>query len=149
MPEQLQKIAIGSDHAGYCLKEYVKKMILEWGLTVEDFGTYSEESVDYPDLIHPLARAVNEGMFPRAVIICGSGNGVSMVANKYPNVRAALCWKPEIAVLARQHNDANIIALPARFITDEIAAECVKMFINTDFEGGRHKRRVEKIPKGS
>lgn len=149
MSEVLQKIAIASDHAGYCLKEYLKKKLSESGLQVSDFGTDSKESVDYPDMIHPLARAVNEGTFAKAVIICGSGNGVAMVANKYPNVRAALCWQPEIAALARQHNNANIIALPARFITEEIAAECVKIFINTGFEGGRHQKRVDKIPNRS
>jgi ribose 5-phosphate isomerase B len=149
MSEELKKIAIASDHAGYCLKEYLKTKLAEFGLQVTDFGTDSQESVDYPDMIHPLARAVNEGTFAMAVIICGSGNGVSMVANRYPNVRAALCWQPEIAALARQHNNANIIALPARFITNELAAECVKVFISTDFEGGRHQRRIDKIPNKS
>lgn len=139
-------IAIASDHAGYCMKESVKKKLIEWGFKVEDFGTTSEESVDYPDMIHPLARAVNDGTFTKAIILCGSGNGVSMVANKYPNVRAALCWRPEIVQLARQHNDANILALPARFISEESAEEFVQLFLNTGFEGGRHERRVNKIP---
>jgi len=139
-------IAIASDHAGYCMKESLKKKLMEWGFKVEDFGTTSEESVDYPDIIHPLARAVNDGTFSKAIILCGSGNGVSMVANKYPNVRAALCWMPEIVQLARQHNDANILALPARFISEESAEEFVQLFFNTGFEGGRHERRVKKIP---
>jgi len=139
-------IAIASDHAGYCMKESVKKKLIEWGFKVEDFGTTSEESVDYPDMIHPLARAVNDGTFTKAIILCGSGNGVSMVANKYPYVRGALCWRPEIVQLARQHNDANILALPARFISEESAEEFVQLFLNTGFEGGRHERRVNKIP---
>ncbi len=146
MSDKLEKIAIGCDHAGYCLKEYLKKVVSELGYETEDFGTMSQESVDYPDMIHPLAKAVDEGKFKAGIIICGSGNGVSMVANKYPHVRAALCWQPEIALLARQHNDANILALPARFISEPSAAECVKIFLNTGFEGGRHQRRVEKIP---
>ena len=141
-------IALGCDHAGYRLKEYLKGRISDWGFRIKDFGTVSEESVDYPDMIHPLAKAVDEGSINRGIIICGTGNGVSMVANKYPHVRAALCWQPEIASLARQHNDANILALPARFITDTVAADCVETFLNASFEGGRHQRRVEKIPQG-
>jgi ribose 5-phosphate isomerase B len=148
MAEELQNIAMGSDHAGYCLKEFLKVKLQEEGFAVTDFGTLSEQSVDYPDMIHPLAKAVNEGTYKKAVIICGSGNGVSMVANKYPHVRAALCWQPEIAALARQHNDANIMALPARFIPENTAWECVRIFLSTDFEGGRHQRRVDKIPFG-
>lgn len=146
MVENVEIIAIGCDHAGYQLKEYLKKTIEDLGYRISDFGTGSEESVDYPDFIHPLAKSVDEGTIKRGIIICGSGNGVSMVANKYRNVRAALCWLPEIASLARQHNDANILAIPARFITESTAAECVKIFLNTGFEGGRHQRRVEKIP---
>lgn len=146
MSAESKNIAIGCDHAGYSLKEFLKKKMEEAGFRVTDFGTGSPESVDYPDMIHPVARSVNERKFEKAVIICGSGNGASMVANKYPNVRAALCWKPELAALARQHNDANIISLPARFITDDVAWECVRIFLSTDFEGGRHQRRVEKIP---
>jgi ribose 5-phosphate isomerase B len=148
MPEQAEIIAMGCDHAGYLLKEALKSRILEWGFLISDFGTTSEESVDYPDMIHPVAKAVNNGEFRRGIILCGSGNGVAMVANKYPKVRAAVCWSPEIAALARKHNNANIIALPARFISVETASECVSLFLQTEFEGGRHGRRVEKIPPG-
>jgi ribose 5-phosphate isomerase B len=148
MPEKTEIIAIGSDHAGYCVKESLKKKLSEWGFGIADFGSASQQSVDYPDMIHPLAKAVDEGTYRRAIILCGSGNGVAMVANKYANVRAALCWRPEIVTLARQHNDANILALPARFITDGEAEEYARLFLNTAFEGGRHQRRVEKIPQG-
>lgn len=148
MPENSEIIAIGSDHAGYCLKEFLKERMLKWGLGIKDFGTSSAESVDYPDLIHPLASAINNGEFQRGVIICGSGNGVAMVANKYPQVRAALCWNADVTVLARQHNDANVIALPARFISEAAAEEFLHLFLNTPFEGGRHQRRVSKIPLG-
>lgn len=146
MEETAGKIAIGSDHAGFEMKEGLKGKFTDWGIGWVDFGTDSSESVDYPDVIHPLAKAVNEGIFEKAVILCSTANGVSMVANKYPNVRAAVCWCPEIAVLARQHNNANMLALPARFIGEEEAANCVKLFLNTPFEGGRHERRVNKIP---
>lgn len=140
-----KKVAIGCDHAGYSLKEYLKTELGDI-LDFMDFGTSSEESVDYPDLIHPLAKAVNKGEPSMGIILCGSANGVSIVANKYPNVRAAICWNREVTVLARQHNDANIIALPARFITQEDAAGFVRLFFSTTFEGGRHQRRVDKIP---
>ena len=143
-PEKV--IAIGCDHAGFCLKEYLKSELGKSGFEFRDFGTWSEESVDYPDLIHPLAKAVNDGEFEKAIIICGSANGVSMVANKYNKVRAAVCWNEEVVKLARMHNNANIIALPARFITKEEALCFVKLFFSTTFEGGRHERRVEKIP---
>lgn len=142
-------IAIGCDHAGYCLKEYLMKKISEWGFGITDFGAFSDESVDYPDMIHPLAKAVDAGTHKWGIVICGSGNGVSMVANKYPGVRAALCWNREIALLARQHNDANILALPARFITEQEAEQTVKAFLETPFEGGRHERRVKKIAPGN
>jgi ribose 5-phosphate isomerase B len=149
MAEKSEIIAIGCDHAGYCLKEYLKKKISEWGFGIEDFGAFSDESVDYPDMIHPLAKAVDAGTQKWGIVICGSGNGVSMVANKYQGVRAALCWSREIALLARQHNDANILALPARFITEEEAEQTVKAFLETPFEGGRHERRVKKIAPGN
>ena len=142
----MNTVPIASDHAGYELKEFLKTTLEKEGFQFQDYGTFSAESMDYPDVIHPLASDINEGKFPLGIIICGSGNGVSMVANKYPHVRAALCWLPELAVLARQHNNANIIALPARFIEKETALETVIKFFNTDFEGGRHDRRVEKIP---
>jgi len=147
MFDHLMKIAIGSDHAGYKYKEVLKEYFEAQHITIRDFGTSSEESVDYPNIIHPLARAVDSNEFPRGIIICGSGNGVAMVANKYANVRAAVCWNEDITRLSRLHNDANIIALPARFISVEQALEFVKIFISTQFEGGRHLKRVEKISK--
>jgi ribose 5-phosphate isomerase B len=138
-------IAIGTDHAGFLMKEFLKKNLREKGYIFEDYGTSSEEPVDYPDMIHPLAKDINIGKIKRGVIICGSGNGVAMVANKYKNVRAAICWKKEIVKLSRQHNDANVIVLPARFISFDEALQFVKIFLTTGFEGGRHQRRVEKI----
>lgn len=135
------------DHAGYELKEFVKQKLIEKGFEVKDYGTYSSESVDYPDYAHPLGAAINRGEFARGIVICGSGNGVQMTVNKYPNVRCALCWTPEIASLGRQHNNCNVIALPARFISQETALEIVDVFLTTEFEGGRHQRRVEKINK--
>ena len=140
-------IGMACDHAGFTLKEYLKKKLKEAGYEVKDFGTYSDKSVDYPDYIHPVASEVNKGNLKRAIIICGSGNGAQMTANKYMNVRAALCWDEEQARLARQHNDANIISLPGRFIAFDLAWEMVKIFLNTPFEGGRHLRRIKKIPK--
>jgi ribose 5-phosphate isomerase B len=137
--------AIASDHAGYCLKEYLKEKLQADGMVFNDFGTFSEESMDYPDTIHPLAKAMEEKKFNGGVIICGSGNGVAMVANKYRNVRAAVCWNEEITQLSRQHNNANIIALPARFLKQEEALKMVRIFFTTAFEGGRHERRVNKI----
>ncbi len=140
-------IPIACDHAGYELKEVVKQKLIEKGFDVKDFGTNSSDSVDYPDYAHPLGAAINRGEFTRGIVICGSGNGVQMTVNKYPNVRCALCWTPEIASLGRQHNNCNVIALPARFIPQETALEIVEVFLTTDFEGGRHQRRVEKINK--
>jgi ribose 5-phosphate isomerase B len=147
MFDSLKNIAIGSDHAGYKLKEYLKEYLHSQNYTLKDFGTFSDESMDYPDVIHPLARAVDGDEFQKGIAICGSGNGVAIVANKYRKVRAAVCWNEEITKLSRQHNDANIIALPARFISFDQALEFVKLFIATEFEGGRHSRRVEKISK--
>jgi ribose 5-phosphate isomerase B len=138
-------IAIASDHAGYNLKEAIKKHFEKKGYDFKDFGTFSEESVDYPDFAHKLARSVQKGDYERGITICGSGNGISMAANKHNGVRAALCWNVEIAELARQHNDANICSLPARFVSEDDAFNIVNAFLNTDFEGGRHQRRVEKI----
>jgi ribose 5-phosphate isomerase B len=139
------KICIGSDHAGYTMKEMVKGWLLAEGYDVEDFGTESEASVDYPDVIHPLAKAVETGSYDRGIILCGSGNGVSITANKHPNVRAALCWNPELARMARLHNDANILSLPARYIDGSMALDLVQIFLTTAFEGGRHQLRVDKI----
>ncbi|MEG1572170.1 MAG: ribose 5-phosphate isomerase B [Bacteroidales bacterium] len=138
-------IAIGADHGGYTLKQFLIYNLQEAGYTLKDYGTDSEKSVDYPDIAHPLAKDISTGKMKVGILICGTGNGISMTANKYKNVRAALCWRTEIAELARLHNDANIIALPGRFIDFEIALEMVKLFLNTSFEGGRHLKRIEKI----
>ncbi|MGM0582845.1 MAG: ribose 5-phosphate isomerase B [Bacteroidota bacterium] len=145
MVDKTKKIAIGSDHAGYELKEYIKSRLIESGYALIDYGTNSEDSMDYPDSVHPLAKDINDGRLTIGILICGSGNGVSMTANKYPNVRAALSWIPEIAALAKQHNNANVLAMPGRFVGKEIAWEIVNTYLNADFEGGRHQRRVEKI----
>jgi ribose 5-phosphate isomerase B len=139
------KVAIGSDHAGFSLKEEVIRYLLNNGFEVEDFGAYSDERVDYPDFAHPVANAVETHAVDMGVVICGSGNGVNMTANRHHGVRSALCWNAEIAKLARQHNDANVIALPARFISVEEAEKCINEFFSTEFEGGRHTDRVKKI----
>jgi ribose 5-phosphate isomerase B len=146
MVDKSKTLALGCDQGGYELKEYIKIKIAESGYSVRDFGTYSPDSVDYPDIAHPVASAVNNGQYPMAILICGSGNGVCMTANKYPGIRAALCWKTELATLARQHNDANILCLPGRFISEYEALSAVMAFLTTEFEGGRHKVRIEKIP---
>jgi ribose 5-phosphate isomerase B len=139
-----KKIAIGADHAGYALKSELVSVLKEKGYSVTDFGCPSEESIDYPDYAHPVAKAVEtEGVI--GILICGSGNGISMSANKHSGIRCALCWTDEIALLARQHNDANIISLPARYISVAEAKKCVDIFLKTEFEGGRHQRRVNKI----
>lgn len=144
-PINLMSIGVASDHAGYGLKTKVIKHLESKGCVVHDFGTDSAESVDYPDYAHKLADAVQNGSCHFGIAICGSGNGVNMTVNHHRKVRGALCWTPEIAALARQHNDANIISLPARFIEPSIALQMVDVFLSTDFEGGRHQRRVEKI----
>jgi len=138
-------IPIGADHAGFKLKEILKPYLEEKGYIMKDFGCFSEESIDYPDFAHPVATMVeeNEGML--GILICGSGNGINMTANKHKGIRSALCWRKEIAELARLHNNANIITLPARFITEEEAKEMVDIFLTTQFEGGRHQIRVNKI----
>ena len=138
-------IPIASDHAGYELKELVIAHLYEKGFEVRDFGTNGPDSVDYPDFAHPVGCAVNKGEYKRGIVICGSGNGVQMTVNKYLHVRCALCWTPELAQLGRAHNDANILSMPARFISTDTAMQIVDMFLNTPFEGGRHARRVEKI----
>ena len=145
MEKTTKNIAIACDHAGFELKEAVKAFLTENQYIVKDYGTYSTDSVDYPDMVHPLGRDINNGVFERGIVICGTGNGVQMTVNKYSNVRCALCWIPEIAKLARQHNNANILSMPARFIDKDTAIQIVKEYLNTDFEGGRHLRRVEKI----
>ncbi|MFC5271031.1 ribose 5-phosphate isomerase B [Adhaeribacter terreus] len=139
------KIAIGGDHAGFEYKKLLTKQLEEKGHEVKDFGPFSDASVDYPDHVHPLAKAINEKEFNFGILICGSGNGVAMTANKYPQVRAALCWLPELAKLSREHNNANILCIPARFVSEEMASEMTKLFLETDFEGGRHENRVNKI----
>ena len=143
--EMKQIIPIASDHGGFEMKQFLVEKLTEAGYEVKDFGTHSTESVDYPDMIHPLATAIEKGEFPLGIILCGSGNGAQMTANHHHNVRAALCWNVELAKLARQHNDANIMSLPGRFIGKELAWEMVQAFLSTEFEGGRHIRRVEKI----
>ena len=144
-PINLMSIGVACDHAGYELKTKVIKHLESKGCVVHDFGTDSAESVDYPDYAHKLAGAVENGSCHFGIAVCGSGNGVNMTVNHHRKVRGALCWTPEIAALARQHNDANIISLPARFIEPSIALQMVDVFLSTDFEGGRHQRRVEKI----
>lgn len=139
------KIAIGADHAGFEYKELIKKNLASQKLIFEDKGTHSAESADYPDFAHPVAIEVENGSCDLGILICGSANGVAMTANKHQKIRAALCWKKEIAVLARQHNDANIVCIPARFTTAAETLDIVKTFLETSFEGGRHERRVTKI----
>ncbi len=138
-------IPIGCDHAGYELKEEIKSHLETKGYEMNDVGCYSSESIDYPDFGHPVANYVESNSGALGIVICGSGNGINMSVNKHQAIRSALCWKTEIAELARQHNDANIIALPARFVSTELAKEMVDVFLSTEFEGGRHKRRVDKI----
>jgi ribose 5-phosphate isomerase B len=140
-----KKIAIASDHAGYFLKEKILSYLIKEGQEVKDFGSSSEETVDYPDYGHPLANAVSAGDYELGISICGTGNGINMVVNKHPGIRGALCWNEEISRLARAHNDANICALPGRFISESEAYLIVRIFIDTTFEGGRHKRRIDKI----
>lgn len=145
MSKKKISIALASDHAGFRLKSMIKKLLEKHEIELEDYGTSSEESVDYPDFVHPLSHAVESGEHTYGIIMCGSGNGVSMTANKHRGIRAALCWQPEIARLARAHNDANVLAFPARYIDEESVIEAVLLFLNTDFEGGRHIDRVNKI----
>mgnify|MGYP005867615545 FL=1 len=139
------KIAIGSDHAGFEHKEVLKKWLTDNGYEVTDFGTHSLDSVDYPDFAHPVAEAVEKQDASLGVLLCGSANGVAITANKHQGIRAALCWMEEIAALARQHNNANVVCIPARYVTQQQAEKIIKTFLQTEFEGGRHSRRVEKI----
>ena len=139
-------IALASDHAGFEKKMVVRKYFDSEGIKYKDLGCFSTDAVDYPDFAHKIGKAINDGEYEIGISFCGSGQGISITANKYPNVRSALCWKKEIAALAKQHNNANICALPARFVTDEEAIEIVETYITTDFEGGRHARRIDKIP---
>ena len=142
---EANKIAIGSDHAGFELKELVKKFLLENNVEFKDFGPFSEDRADYPDFAHPVAYAVATKKSELGILICGSGNGINMTANKHQEIRSALCWQEDIAEMARLHNNANIIALPARYMSEESALNCVDIFLKTDFEGGRHADRVDKI----
>ena len=139
-------IGLCSDHAGYDLKEHLKQLLEARGYAVRDFGCHSAERCDYPDFAHPMGRALQAGELQRGISVCGSGNGISMVMNKYPKVRAGLCWQEELAKLAREHNDANVLSLPARFISESEAEKILDAFLSTSFEGGRHVSRVEKIP---
>ena len=141
-----KKIGLGSDHAGFALKTYIKGELLKKGLDIIDFGTDSDDSTDYPDYAHPLAKAVENGECEVGIVICGSGNGVNMTVNKHQGIRSALCWNAEIAYISRLHNDANICALPGRHLKQEEAMKIVIAFFTTEFEGGRHKRRIDKIP---
>jgi ribose 5-phosphate isomerase B len=141
----IQTMAIGADHAGFTLKEHLKKWLEQNGHATRDFGTYSAESADYPDFAHPVASAVEDQEFDLGLLICGSANGVAMTANKHAGVRAAICWNEELAALAREHNNANVVCIPARFVSAEEAVCILDRFLNSSFEGGRHARRVGKI----
>lgn len=137
------KLSIGCDHAGFSLKEFLKSNFIE--IEWLDKGCYSADSVDYPDYAHAVATSIESGESSMGILICGSGNGISMAANKHAGIRAAIAWKPELAALGRQHNDANVLSLPARFISEQEALEIVKAFLDARFEGGRHQARVDKI----
>ena len=139
-------IALASDHAGFALKNQVRLFLEDNGAKVHDFGCFSDESCDYPDYAHPLAEAVEKGEYEFGIVICSTGNGICMTANKHQGIRAALCWEKRLAQLARQHNNANVLGLPANFVTVPQALDIVATFFQTDFEGGRHERRVNKIP---
>ena len=140
-----RKIAIGCDHAGFPYRESIISLLKSKGVAVLDFGTDSPDSVDYPDFAHPVAEAVEAGDVQMGIVLCGSGNGVAMTVNKHQGVRAAICWNEELAGLARQHNDANVLSIPVHFVTETLALALVEAFLDTEFEGGRHARRVEKI----
>ena len=142
---KVKNVAIGCDHAGFPYKAVVKTLLKEQNVEVLDMGTNSLESVDYPDFVHPVAKSVLDGSANFGILMCGSGNGVSITANKHQGIRAALCWNEDLAALARQHNDANILSIPVRFVSEEMALNMVRIFIDKNFEGGRHQRRVSKI----
>lgn len=141
----MQKIAIGADHAGYELKEQLKKWLDQNGYASRDYGTFSTASVDYPDFAHPVAMAVENKEFDLGILVCGSGNGVAITANKHQGIRAAICWNEDLAALAREHNDANVLCLPSRHISPDLAEKITDRFLNSSFEGGRHARRVNKV----
>ncbi|MFA7686943.1 MAG: ribose 5-phosphate isomerase B [Moheibacter sp.] len=140
------KIAIGSDHAGFDYKQKIVEFLNAKGYEVQDFGTFSTDSVDFPDFAHPTAEAVEMGNADFGILLCGSGQGVNITANKHPGVRSALCWNTDVAKLTRQHNNSNVISLPARFVAYEYALQMIEIFLSTEFEGGRHAQRVGKIP---
>ena len=142
----MKVIGLASDHAGYPLKEQVKEWLTSMGYEYKDFGTNSTDSCNYPEFGHALAQAVESGECPVGIAICGTGNGINMAVNHHKGIRGALCWMPEIAALARQHNDANILVMPGRFISEASAKECVETFLATEFEGGRHQARIDAIP---
>ena len=142
----MKTIGICSDHAGYELKQFVKKWLEKQGWPYKDFGTYTAESCDYPDYAHALASSVEAGECYPGIAICGSGNGINMTLNKHQGIRAALCWIPEISSLARKHNNANVLVMPGRFVSEEEAAKIMTEFFHTEFEGGRHQKRIDKIP---
>ena len=142
----MKKIGLASDHAGFSLKEHIKEYLTAKGLEYKDYGTYSEASCDYPDFGHALARGMEEGECDMGMAVCGSGEGISMTLNKHQGIRAGLCWQPQIAHLCRQHNDANVLVMPGRFITTEEADRIMDEFLATPFEGGRHQARIDKIP---
>lgn len=141
----MESIAIGADHAGFEYKEKLKTWLEKNGYTTKDFGTYTAESADYPDFAHPVALAVEKKEFELGLLICGSGNGIAITANKHQGIRAAICWNEELAALSRQHNNANVLCLPARFVTIDLAEKILDRFLHSSFEGGRHERRVSKI----
>jgi ribose 5-phosphate isomerase B len=146
--ENTGKLGMASDHAGYGLKTYIIAKLKEWGYEITDYGANSDRSVDYPDFGHPLGKAVDTGECERGIAICYSGNGIGMVLNRHRGVRAALCWNSEVAMLARQHNNANVCVLPGHFISEKEAEDIVSVFLSTSFDGGRHIRRIEKINLG-
>jgi len=139
------KISIGNDHAGFLHKKAVMRFLEEQGHHIQNYGTDTDNSVDYPDFVHPVARDVVHGNAEKGILLCGSGNGVSMTANKYNEIRAAICWEASLAQLARAHNDANVLCIPARFISEAVALEMIEVFLSTPFEGGRHQNRVSKM----
>ncbi len=144
--KQKVRLALASDHAGFGTKDILIKWLEEQHYEVKDFGTYSADSCDYPDFAHPMSQSIIKGEADLGISLCGSGNGINMVANKYPEIRSALCWTPEIAALAKQHNNANVCAVPARFVSIEEAKAIITAFLDSEFEAGRHQKRIDKIP---
>lgn len=146
MEIKIKTVGLASDHAGYKLKQLVKKFLEKKGLPYKDFGSFDEASSDYADFAHPLANSIEQGECQIGIAICGSGEGMCITLNKHQKIRASLCWQPEIAEITRKHNKANVLVLPARFISEEVAKEILNKFFDSDFEGGRHLRRIQKIP---